>query len=104
MNTDKIFAERLAYYRQQKGLRQKDLAEALGTGTTTVSGWELGNFTPKLPLIYEICRVLDISVSALLEPDMSNSDAYTQEEQAIMAAYREHPEMQTAVKTLLGMK
>ena len=99
-----VFAERLAFYRKKRGLLQRELAEALGTGVATVSGWELGNFTPKLSVIYEICDVLEISVSELLERDTAKSSTYSPEEQAIIEAYRKHPEMHRGVKALLEVE
>ena len=104
MNNNNVFSERLTYFRREKGMLQKDLAEALGVGDATVSGWERGAFTPKLEILYKICDVFSISIADLLDSNTQAACILTVEEDAVVDAYRQRPEMHNAVKTLLGIK
>lgn len=51
---------------KERGLKQKDLAEFLGTGTSTVNGWKEPNRNPSSELILPICEFLGISTNYLL--------------------------------------
>ena len=95
------FKENLAFYRKQKGLLQKTLAERLGVSTSAVSNWESGINYPRLDTVYNICDELGVSISQLLEIDESN---YTEEEHALVYAYNKTPSMQEAVRRLLGLE
>lgn len=50
----------------RKGLKQKDLAEFLGTKPSTVNGWKETNRNPSSELIVRICEFLDVSYEYLL--------------------------------------
>lgn len=50
----------------QKGLKQKDLAEYLGTGTSTINGWKKENRNPSSDMILPICEFLDVDCEFLL--------------------------------------
>jgi transcriptional regulator with XRE-family HTH domain len=47
--------------RINKGLRQEDVAAALGVGRKTVSSWEKGKSMPSAGRIPDICNVLGVS-------------------------------------------
>ena len=98
-----VFAQNLTRYRVQKGLMQKELAERLKVSKATISCWESGTYSPKLSALYEICAVLDISLADLLGIDQFTVERYTQDETSLLEAYRAHPELQHAVRILLGL-
>lgn len=98
--TPNLFSKNLNYYRKAHGLKQKELAAILGVSAAAVSSWETGISTPHLETLYKICSVLDISISDLLGIE----DHYSVDERTLLDAYRKHPEMQKAVKTLLGIE
>ncbi|MBE5977839.1 MAG: helix-turn-helix transcriptional regulator [Paenibacillaceae bacterium] len=50
----------------EQGKRQKDLADFLGTATSTVHGWKQGNRNPSSEVLLPICEFLDISLEYLL--------------------------------------
>lgn len=49
-----------------KGLKQKDLADFLGTKPSTISGWKAQNRNPSSELIVRICEFLGVSFEYLL--------------------------------------
>lgn len=53
----------LIYYRKLKGLTQKELADAIKTATTTLSGWERGVATPDIDTLFVICNYLQVSLN-----------------------------------------
>ena len=98
-----IFAKNLTRFRAQAGMMQKELAQQLQVSPATVSCWESGTYSPKLNTLYEICEVLNISLADLLGIDQETAERYTKDEAALVAAYRAHPELQHAVRVLLGL-
>ena len=57
---------RIAKIRESKGLSQAELANLLNIHTTTLSRWENGHMQPKISVIQELCKALNISESELL--------------------------------------
>lgn len=98
---DQKFRENLVFYRKQKGLLQKTLAERLGVSASAVSNWESGINYPRLDTVYNICDELEISISQLLEIDESK---YSREEQELIHAYKQNPSMRGAIRKLLGLE
>ena len=102
-NLNDIFSQNLTRYRVQKGLMQKDLAERLNVSNATVSCWESGTYSPKLSALPEICAALDITLADLLGIDQATAQKYLKDEATLIEAYRKHPELQHAVRVLLGI-
>lgn len=50
----------------EKGLKQKDLADYLGTKPSTVNGWKESNRNPSSDLIVRICEFLNVSYEFIL--------------------------------------
>lgn len=61
-----IFSERLRLLMKEKGIKQKDLAEAIGVNTSTVSMYVSGNRMPSLNKLNEIASFLGCRVQYLL--------------------------------------
>jgi transcriptional regulator with XRE-family HTH domain len=62
------FGERVAYARETRGLKQKDLAAKSGIDQTTISGWETGRRAEaKAGDALRLARVLRVSVEWLVE-------------------------------------
>ncbi len=75
---------RLRAARLSGGLTQKQLAEALGVESITVSRWERGVTTPSLPRLHRIAELTQTTVSDLVRaPDAVTAHA------AELAALRE---------------
>ena len=90
-------------YRQVAGLSQKELASRLGISNSRVSNWEQGINRPDADMLADICRVLEVSPSDLLGVTLTD-DEFSSEERALIAAYRAKPDVQQAVKILLGVE
>ena len=56
----------------EKGLKQKDLADYLKTGASTINGWKSSNRNPSSDMIIPICEFLSVDVHFLLT-GVSNS-------------------------------
>lgn len=69
-----MFAKNMQYLRGQKGLTQKQLADALFVSDKTVSKWETGLTEPNIDMLKRTSRYFDISVDDLLAKDLSIAD------------------------------
>lgn len=66
MNIDQSQIRRLlAYYihmlRLMRGLTQQEIAEKLDKSVNAVSSWELGNTSPPISVVIELCKVFDVT-------------------------------------------
>ena len=55
--------------RQDRGMTQQALADALGVSRQTVHSIEGGKYDPSLPLAFKIARVLQRSIEQIFEPE-----------------------------------
>jgi len=69
-----IIGKRIANARKQKGLQQKELAEALGIKQNRLSNWEVGVTPPRADQIVSLTKILDISSDYLLGITAGGSD------------------------------
>ena len=58
--------KRIGMYRRQKGMRQDDLAQALGVTPQAVSKWENDQTYPDISLLPRLAKLLDVTVDELL--------------------------------------
>ncbi len=63
----KDFGYFIAELRKEKGLTQKELAEKLFVSDKAVSKWECGLSMPDITLLVPISKILDVTVTELLE-------------------------------------
>jgi transcriptional regulator with XRE-family HTH domain len=94
---------RLRRYREAQNLSQKELAKRIGVSNSRVSNWEQGINRPDVDILADICTVLNISPSELLDVHLSPDDLSDQERKVIIQ-YRRKPELQRAVNILLGVE
>ena len=66
------FAENLKNLRQQAGLTQPELAEAIGVSNGMISFWENGVYQPTATNIIKIARYFHITSDELLSDDDDN--------------------------------
>jgi len=52
---------------EEKGIKQKWLAEQLGKSYNMVNGYVQNRQQPRLEVLYEIAKILDVEVTELLE-------------------------------------
>ncbi len=58
--------KRITFFRKAKGMTQRELADLLHISYQAVSKWESGKSLPAVELLYEISRLLDVTIDALL--------------------------------------
>ena len=58
--------DRIKQLRKQKGLTQKEMAEAVGVGVSTVAMWESGKRTPSVKLLNDLSDLFDKSIDYIL--------------------------------------
>ncbi len=61
-----IFDKRLKELRIEKQLSQKELADLLSTGQSSISAWERGDREPLAHQLIELAQVFECSVDYLL--------------------------------------
>lgn len=94
--------KRIRKYREDRKLSQKDLADMIGVSNSRISNWEKGINRPDADIIADLCRVLQISPSELLDVHLS-TDELNDQERKVIQAYRIKTELQEAVNILLGI-
>ena len=52
--------------RRERGMTQRELAEALGVSNRTISTWECGAGLPELANVLPLCELLQITADELL--------------------------------------
>lgn len=62
-----LIGEKIKKYRKEKGLTQKELADKIGKGFSTVQKYELNISQPPIDVLNRIADTLDINVSKLFD-------------------------------------
>lgn len=65
LNKEEV-GKRIAFYRKEKGITQRELADLLHISYQAVSKWELGKSLPTVEILYEISNLLNVTVDVLL--------------------------------------
>ena len=94
--------ERIRRLRKSRGLSQKDFAGRLGVSNSRVSNWEQGINRPDADILAQICRVLNVSPSEILNVRIAEEE-YSEHEKQLIRSYRERKDLQGAVDLLLGL-
>lgn len=94
--------------RKELNLSQKEVADYVGVSEATVSRWESGNIAnmgrDKIALLSEILKISPSVIAGYADiNDFEVPFILTKEEKELVTAYRNKPEMQSAVNTLLGI-
>lgn len=94
--------------RKEFNLSQKEVADYVGVSEATVSRWESGNIAnmgrDKIALLSEILKISPSVIAGYADiNDFEIPFILTKEEKELITAYRNKPEMQSAVNTLLGI-
>lgn len=93
---------KIRQYRKDRGLTQGELAEKINVTKSRISNWEQGINRPDADIIGNICRVLNVSPSDLLDVHLSDEEL-TAHEKKVIYAYRTKEDLQQAVDILLGV-
>lgn len=94
--------------RKEFNLSQKEVADYVGVSEATVSRWESGNIAnmgrDKIALLSKILKISPSVIAGYADiNDFETPFILTKEEKELITAYRNKPEMQSAVNTLLGI-
>ena len=101
---NKILFGKLKKYRLKCDFTQQDIADHLNLKNKSVVGnWEIGKSEPDAETFLRLCHLYRINnVYELI--DATTPDEVSNEEMEIIHAYRSHPEMHNAIRTLLKVK
>lgn len=70
-----MFSKNLKYLRESRNMEQLELAKKLGKkSSSTISEWENGKYTPRIGVLNDIAEIFNISISDLMNSDLSTSD------------------------------
>lgn len=94
---------RIRYFRELRGLNQKELASRIGVSNSRISNWEQGINRPDADTLVLLCQVLEVSADELLDMNVANM-RLTSDERQVIIHYRNKPNLQQAVRILLGME
>ena len=72
---------------KSSGKRKKDLAEKLGTNSTTIIGWEKENRNPSSSMIVPICDFFGITPNELFDFDATTA-GLSEEERELIDLFR----------------
>lgn len=89
----KIFAENLKAYRIMADMTQEDLAKAASITRNSIANYESGRSEPNFEILCIFSRVLGVDLNDLVRkhevPDFTRRMQVTDEESAVIQAYRE---------------
>ena len=71
------FCEKLKQARNNKKMKQADVAELLGCAATSLTNWESGKVQPSLDVLSRICSIYEISPLSLLDKEYTTADIVT---------------------------
>lgn len=94
---------RIRFYREDRGLNQKQLAELIGVSNSRISNWEQGLNRPDADIIGKLCTALNVSPSELLDIQLAPDDL-SDHERKVIQAFRSKPDLQRAINILLGLE
>ena len=83
-----MLGDQLVSAREQKGMKQVDLAEARGVSKTCINYWEKDKREPSVKDIKRLCSILDINADDLLGIHSAPADQEQNEEQTLISYYR----------------
>lgn len=77
----------LVFYRKKLKITQRQLADYLETGVSTVSGWERGAYTPDIDTLFAICKLFHIGLNDMCGISVDNSPL-TDDENDLLNTYK----------------
>lgn len=77
----------LVFYRKKLKITQRQLADYLETGVSTVSGWERGAYTPDIDTLFAICKLFHIGLNDMCGIS-ADSSPLTDDENDLLNTYK----------------
>lgn len=65
---------RIRYHREEEGLSQADLAEAVGVTRQTINAIERKRYDPSIELAFELARHFDCRIEDLFDPELDGDE------------------------------
>lgn len=96
MNQEKI-GKFIATLRKEQNLTQMQLAETLGITDRAVSKWERGKSLPDVSVMLELCNILHIEVSELLNGERIMKENYNEKQEQLLLDMAKKLEKKTQV-------
>lgn len=93
---------RIKDYRVAAGMKQSDLAEALCTKQTTVSGWEIGRREPDFDALFKMADLFGCTVDELLGREKAPT-VETDGERRLLDISRLNPENQDRLEDYMSL-
>lgn len=66
MKENMILSKNLRELREQKNLRQQDIADIVGSSQKNVSNWEIGKFEPDIQTLWKLADYFDVTIDYLV--------------------------------------
>lgn len=88
-NIKKNISKNIVHFREVSGLSQKELAQRLNVTPSRVSNWEQGANCPTIDILFEVCKILNVSINDIygVYPDSNVTLSY--KEQLHIKKYRD---------------
>lgn len=96
-----VICERIAFYREKRGMGQKELAVAAGVTANSVSNWENGRSRPDVNLLPSICTALGITLYELFDISDPKPELTEKQKKLIEGYERLSPGHRSAVEGLI---
>ena len=80
-------SNKLKEARMKKGLKQEDLAKALGKSKGVISHWERGDNRPDADTLFDICELLEVDPNWLLDWEQRSNVTLSLAEQEILEKF-----------------
>ena len=100
-----MIGDNISYIRKKRGFTQIDFADALGVTQSAVSHWETGRAVPDTRQIFNIAKLLGVSVDALSssQPEGKPADETEKQDQpqpAPSLADRQRRDVETMLRAM----
>lgn len=84
----KNISKNIVKYREKAHLSQKELAKKLNTTPSRVSNWEQGSNCPTIDILFEVCKILNVSINDIYGVYPESDMTLTFDEQQHIKKYR----------------
>lgn len=88
MNIKMNIAKNILFYRKQKKLSQKDLAEKLGVKHNTISSWENGTNSVDIESLFLISEILGVPINELYGVEKKSPESLAESDRLLVERYQ----------------
>lgn len=101
-----FIAQKLKELRQKSGLTADEVGKRIGKSGKTVNAWENNRGQPDAEILIALCDIYEVDdiLKEFREDKPATANFHINDhERKVIISYRNHPEMQNAVDTLLNV-